>query len=160
MPRVGRVKKRIIAADPVYQSLLVARLVSKIMKDGKKTVAQKQVYKTLESLVEKGSEDNPLEFLKKALENVKPGMEVKSRRIGGASYQVPMPVRTDRKESLALRWLIEAARKKSNSQYHEFWQKLSAEIKDAYNNTGLAVKKKEDTHKMAEANKAFAHFRW
>lgn len=130
------------------------------MVDGKKSVAQKQVYKALESLAEKGNKENPLEFLTKALENIKPNMEVRSRRIGGASYQVPMPVRADRKESLALRWLIESARKRSNSQYHEFWQKLSAEIKDAFNNSGLAVKKKEDTHKMADANKAFAHFRW
>jgi len=164
MPRTGRVKTRTISKDPIYQSFLVHRLINKVMRNGKKTVAQKQVYKTLENLVDKKEgikdKDDPLEILKRALENIKPKMEVRPRRIGGASYQVPMPVKTDRREALALRWLVKAAQSRSNKEYHEFWQKLAAEIKDAYNNTGNAVKKKEDTHRMAEANKAFAHFRW
>lgn len=164
MPRTGKVKKRVILKDPIYQSFLVNRLINKIMISGKKTIAQKQVYKALESLVDKKDgikdKDDPLEILDKALDNIKPKMEVRGRRIGGASYQVPIPVRSDRRESLALRWLILAAQSKPNKEYHHFWQKLASEIKDAYNNTGSAVKKKEDIHRMADANKAFAHFRW
>ncbi len=163
MPRAGRVKKRTTALDPIYQSPLVSRLINKTMRSGKKTVAQKHVYEALEALVEKEkSKDkkDPLEILNRAIDNIKPTMEVKPRRIGGASYQVPMPVGSDRRESLALRWLIKAAQRRSSKDYHQFWQKLAAEIKDAYNNTGNAVKKKEDTHRMAEANKAFSHFRW
>jgi len=164
MPRTGKVKKRVIFKDPIYQSFLINRLINKVMKSGKKTIAQKQVYKALKSLVDKKDgikdEDDPLEILNKALDNIKPRMEVKGRRIGGASYQVPIPVRSDRRESLALRWLILAAQSKPNKEYHHFWQKLASEIKDAYNNTGSAVKKKKDIHRMAEANKAFSHFRW
>lgn len=167
MSRVAKIraKKRIIAPDPLYQSHLVTRLINRVMLSGKKTIAQKQVYKALEALI-KGKDkdevkkDNPLEILSTALENLKPIMEVRSRRIGGAAYQVPAPVRADRREALAIRWLIQAAQKRSNKEYREFWQKLAAEIQDAYNNTGAAIKKKQDVHKMAEANKAFAHFRW
>jgi len=135
------------------------------MLSGKKTVAQNQVYKALEALVKGKNKDEvkeagPLEILSTALENLKPVMEVRPRRIGGAAYQVPVSVRADRREALAIRWLIQAAHKKSNKEYREFWQKLAAEIQDAYNNTGTAIKKKQDVHKMAEANKAFAHFRW
>jgi len=156
MSRVAKIraKKRIIAPDPLYQSRLVTRLINRVMLSGKKTVAQKQVYKALETLT------NPLEILSTALENLKPVMEVRPRRIGGAAYQVPTPVRADRREALAIRWLIQAAQKRPNKEYGEFWQKLAAEIQDAYNNTGAAIKKKQDVHKMAEANKAFAHFRW
>jgi len=156
MSRVAKIraKKRIIAPDPLYQSHLVTRLINRVMVSGKKTVAQKQVYKALETLT------NPLEILSTALENLKPVMEVRPRRIGGAAYQVPTPVRADRREALAIRWLIQAAQKRPNKEYGEFWQKLAAEIQDAYNNTGAAIKKKQDVHKMAEANKAFAHFRW
>jgi small subunit ribosomal protein S7 len=162
MSRVGKVKKRNILPDSLYQSRLVARLINKVMKNGKKTIAQAHVYRALSSLteVEAVKDKNPLEILSAALENIKPTMEVRSRRIGGAAYQVPMPVRADRRESLAIRWLIQAARSRSNKEYHEFWQKLAAEILDAYHNTGAAIKKKQDVHRMAEANKAFAHFRW
>jgi small subunit ribosomal protein S7 len=154
-----------VSPDPIYQSRLVARLINRLMISGKKTTAQKQVYKALETLAEEKSKDNsekknPLEILSKSLDNLKPVMEVRPRRIGGAAYQVPMPVRADRREALAIRWLIQAAKKRPNKEYHQFWQKLAAEIQDAYNNTGLAIKKKQDIHKMAEANKAFSHFRW
>ncbi|MBM3205230.1 30S ribosomal protein S7 [Candidatus Shapirobacteria bacterium] len=164
MPRTGKVHQRTITPDPLYQSRLVARLISRVMTSGKKTVAQKQVYQALTALIEnskeKKSQEKPLEILTTAVENVKPSMEVRPRRIGGAAYQVPMPVKSDRREALAIRWLIQAAQKRSNKEYHHFWQKLAAEIQDAYQNTGAAVKKKQDVHKMAEANKAFAHFRW
>ncbi len=162
MPRAKRVKKRIITPDPLYQSCLVTRLINRVMKNGKKNVAQKQVYQTLTALTQfEGLKDkNPVEILNVALENIKPVMEVRPRRIGGAAYQVPMPVKADRREALAIRWLIQAAQKRPNKEYHEFWQKLAAEIVDAYHNTGAAVKKKQDVHRMAEANKAFAHFRW
>lgn len=163
MSRIGRTKKRTIGPDPLYQSRTITRLINRVMISGKKSVAQKQVYKAIESLAqdkEQKEKSNPLEILSTALENLKPAMEVRSRRIGGAAYQVPMPVRPDRKEALAIRWLIQAASQRSNKEYHFFWQKLAAEIKDAFNNTGPAIKKKQDIHKMAEANKAFAHFRW
>lgn len=165
MPRVGKPKKRITVPDPLYQSQMVARLINRVMISGKKTIAQRQIYKALESLAKEESKDGekkatPLEILSTALENLKPVMEVRPRRIGGAAYQVPIPVRSDRREALATRWLIQAAQKRSNKEYHYFWQKLAAEVKDAYNNTGAAIKKKEDVHRMAEANKAFAHFRW
>jgi small subunit ribosomal protein S7 len=162
MPRAGKVKKRISPLDPIYQSRLISHLINHLMISGKKTIAQKQVYQALDFLAkEKAKEDlKVLDILNTALENIKPSVEVRSRRIGGAAYQVPTPVRTERRESLALRWLIQAARARSNKEYHHFWQKLAAEILDAYNNTGAAIKKKQDIHKTAEANKAFAHFRW
>ena len=163
MSRVGKTRKKTIEPDPLYQNRMVTRLINRVMVSGKKTVAQKQVYKAIESLVQdkdQKEKTNPLEILSLALENLKPAMEVRPRRIGGAAYQVPMPVRPDRKEALAIRWLIQAAKQRSNKEYHYFWQKLAVEIKDAANNTGTAIKKKQDIHKMAEANKAFAHFRW
>lgn len=129
------------------------------MIDGKKTVAQKQFYAALDEVKEKTGQDALTVFLA-AVENIRPQMEVRARRIGGAAYQVPSSVRSERKDSLALRWLILAARERSNSEYHSFGSKLAAEIIDAYNNAGGAIKKKLDTHRMAEANKAFAHFRW
>lgn len=159
MSRIGKTRRKAIEPDPIYQSRVVTRLINRVMVSGKKTVAQKQVYKAIESLSE-DKKNNPLEILSSALENLKPAMEVRPRRIGGAAYQVPMPVRPDRKEALAIRWLIQAAKQRSNKEYHYFWQKLAVEIKDAASNTGSAIKKKQDIHKMAEANKAFAHFRW
>lgn len=145
--------------DPVYHNAVITKLINRIMKDGKRAVAQKQIYQTLDLLKEKTGND-PLETLLAALENIKPQMEVRARRIGGAAYQVPSPVRTQRKESLAIRWLILAARSRPSSEFHTFSEKLAAELIDALNNAGGAIKKKLDTHRMAEANKAFAHFRW
>lgn len=129
------------------------------MKNGKKEAAKKQVYGALEIIKNKLNQD-PLMVFRQAIENARPQMEVRSRRVGGAAYQVPAPVRGDRKDSLAIRWIIQAAQKRPSSEFRTFAEKLSAELIDAFNNTGGAVKKKEDTHKMAEANKAFAHFRW
>jgi small subunit ribosomal protein S7 len=129
------------------------------MRSGKKTVAQKQVYKALELVNQKTNQD-PLLVFRVAIENIKPIMEVRARRVGGAAYQVPISVRSDRKQSLAIRWLIEYANQRPNKEYHTYAEKLAAELIDAANSQGLAMKKKEITHKMAEANKAFAHFRW
>ncbi len=157
--RGKRAPKRVIAADEVYQSRIVARLINRVMRQGKKTVAQKHVYNAF-NLVEEKTKENPLEIFQKALENIKPKMEVRPRRVGGASYQVPMPVKGDRRESLAIRWLIQAAQARSNKEYHHFYEKLAAELMDAANKQGGAVAKKEEVHKIAEANKAFAHFRW
>lgn len=160
MPRSGKVKKNLINPDPIYNSRQVMRLINKVMQSGKKDIASKHVYRALEYIKEKKKTDNPVEILQQALENIKPVMEVRSRRVGGAAYQIPMPVKGDRRESLAIRWLVMEARKRPNKEYHNFWQKLAAEILDAYNNEGGAIKKKLETHKIAEANKAFAHFRW
>ncbi len=151
--------KRLIQPDPVYHHRLVTQLISRAMKDGKKTVAQKQIYAAFSLLKAQGGSD-PLSAYLTAIDNIKPQMEVRARRIGGAAYQVPTPVRPSRQESLAIRWLIVAARALPNSQFHTFAEKLAAEITEAVNNTGSAIKKKLDIHRMAEANKAFAHFRW
>jgi small subunit ribosomal protein S7 len=159
MPRSKRVKKKLLLPDPIYESRLVARIINKVMKSGKKSIAQKQVYKTLEIIKAKTKQD-PLTVLRQALDNVKPSMEVRSRRVGGAAYQVPVPVKGDRREALAIRWLIQSARRRPNSQYHHFYDKLAAELLDAAKNQGGAVDRKTQTHKMAEANRAFAHFRW
>lgn len=159
MPRTGRVKRRILPPDPIYQSRLVMRLINRMMQRGKKSVAQKHVYQAFAQIKEKTGQ-KPLEIFQKALDNVKPSMEVRPRRVGGAAYQVPMPVRGDRRESLAIRWLIQAAQTRPNSQYHTFDKKLAAELLDAAKNEGGAVRKKEEVHRIAEANKAFAHFRW
>lgn len=159
MSRSGAVRKRIIAPEDRYQSDVLARFINRVMFCGKKTAAEEQVYKAMDLIKQKTGQD-PLMVFTTAVENVKPSLEVRSRRVGGAAYQVPMPVRSDRKESLAVRWLIQAANKRSNSEFHTFAEKLSAEIVDAFNNLGGAMKKKEDTRKMADANKAFAHFRW
>ena len=156
MPRKGPVPKREILPDPIYGSRLVARFVNRLMHSGKKGVAEKILYSSLEQLAEKVS-DEPLKAFEKALDNVKPQMEIKSRRVGGATYQVPMEVRPDRQISLCIRWLIVNARSRGEKG---MGNKLSAELVDAFNNRGGAVKKKEDTHRMAEANKAFAHYRW
>jgi len=156
MPRKGPAPKRPVIADPVYGSPLVSQLVSKILWNGKKTVAQNIVYTAMEGTRTKTGVD-PVQTLKRALDNVRPSLEVKSRRVGGATYQVPVGIRGDRRLSLGVRWLVQAARKRSGKSMSE---KLAAEFVDAMNGLGAAVKRREDTHKMAEANKAFAHYRW
>lgn len=157
MPRKKRVGlKREVDQDPKYNSLLVSKLVSRLMWQGKRSLAQRIVYDSFNILKEKKGGD-PLETFKKALENVKPQMEVRSRRVGGANYQVPVEVRSERKQALSLKWLIEASRGRGEKSMH---QKLANEILEALEGRGNAVKKKEDTHKMAEANRAFAHYRW
>ncbi|MCX7856951.1 MAG: 30S ribosomal protein S7 [Deltaproteobacteria bacterium] len=156
MPRKGHVKRRETPPDPKYNDPVVQKLINCVMWDGKKTVATRIVYEAFE-IVEKKMKENPLKVFHKALNNVKPELEVKPRRVGGATYQVPVEVRPERQLSLSLRWLIRYARERSERTMKE---KLAAEIIDAYNNKGGAVKKREDTHKMAEANKAFAHYRW
>jgi len=158
MPRSGRVKKRLLPPDPIYGNRLVTKFINKVMKKGKKTVAQKLVYKAFDRIKEKGKD--PIEIFKDAVRNVQPMMQVKSRRVGGASYQVPTPVRGDKRISLAIRWLILEAKKRPNKEYHTFDQKLEAELLDAAQGQGGAVKRREVSHKMAEANKAFSHFRW
>lgn len=156
MPRRGNVPVREVLPDPLYNSMLVTRLVNSVMYDGKKGVAQKIVYDAFE-VVKTKSGKAPLEVFESAMEAIMPTLEVKARRVGGATYQVPMEVRPERRQTLGLRWLTSYARKRSERTMSE---RLAAEILDAVNNSGGAVKKKDDTHKMAEANKAFAHYRW
>ena len=168
MPRRGNVPKREVLPDPIYNSVLVTKLVNSIMLDGKKGVAQKVVYGAFDIIKEK-TEKDPLDVFttalenimpsleEKALENVKPHLEVKARRVGGATYQVPIEVRPERRQTLGLRWLTNYSRARSEKTMKE---RLAGEIMDAANNLGSAVKKREDTHKMAESNKAFAHYRW
>ena len=156
MPRRGNVPKREILPDPIYNSVLVSKLVNSVMLDGKKGVAQKVVYGAFDIIQEK-TEKDALEVFRDALENIMPTLECKTRRVGGANYQVPMEVRPVRRQTLGLRWLTNYSRARSERTMKE---RLAGEIMDAYNNAGNAVKKREDTHKMAEANKAFAHFRW
>jgi small subunit ribosomal protein S7 len=159
MARRGTTRPRKIAIDPVYGNVLVTKLINRSMRDGKKTVSQKEVYEALELIKEKTKED-PVKVFVMAIENIKPSMEVRARRVGGAAYQVPQPVRGPRKESLAIRWLVEVSNKKSNSEFHTYAEKLAAEILDASKNEGGAVKKRTDMEKVAESNKAFSHFRW
>ena len=156
MPRRGNVPKREVLPDPIYNSVLVTKLVNSIMLDGKKGVAQKIVYGAFE-IVEEKTGKNGLEAFTQAMENIMPAVEVKTRRVGGANYQVPIEVRPERRQTLGLRWLTTYSRARSENTMRE---RLAAELMDAANNTGSAVKKREDVHKMAEANKAFAHFRW
>ena len=156
MPRRGKIAKREVLPDPMYNSIMVTRLVNNIMLDGKKGVAQKIVYEAFE-IVEAKTGKNGLEAFEEALENIMPVLECKTRRVGGANYQVPLEVRPERRETLGLRWLTAYSRTRSERTMKE---RLAAEIMDACNNTGASVKKREDTHKMAEANKAFSHFRW
>ncbi len=156
MPRRGGVQKREILPDPMYNSVLVTKLVNSIMLDGKKGVAQKVVYGAFDIIAEKTGKA-PLEVFTEALENIMPSLEVKARRVGGATYQVPIEVRADRRQTLGLRWLTNYSRARSEKTMKE---RLAGEIMDAANNTGSSVKKREDTHKMAESNKAFAHYRW
>jgi len=157
MPRrAGRVVRRDVVPDPKYNSRLVSKMINILMKKGKKTVAEQIFYDSLDLMASRTNGDS-VKLFKQAVDNVKPILEVKSRRVGGASYQVPVEIRPNRKVSLALRWLVENASKRAG---HSMEEKLAAEFLDASNNAGGAVKKKEDTHRMAEANKAFAHYRW
>ena len=156
MPRRGNVAKRDVLADPVYNSKLVTRLINNVMYDGKRGVAQKIVYGAFDIVKEKTGDD-PIEVFEKAMENVMPLLEVKARRVGGATYQVPMEVRPARKETLGLRWITTYSRNRSEKTMKE---RLAGEILDAVNGLGGAFKKREETHKMAEANKAFSHYRW
>ena len=156
MPRKGNVPKREVLPDPVYGSVVVAKLINSVMLDGKKGVAQKIVYDAFEQVKEATGEE-PLEVFEKAMNNIMPVLEVKARRVGGANYQVPIEVRADRRQTLGLRWLTIYTRARGEKTMSE---RLAKELIDAANNTGASVKKKEDTHKMAEANKAFAHYRW
>mgnify|MGYP006298257217 CR=1 FL=1 len=156
MPRKGPVPRRQILPDPVYSSELVSRFMNRLMLQGKKSTAESIFYESLETLGEKTNED-PLRAFEKAVDHVKPQVEVKSRRVGGATYQVPVEVRPERQVSLAIRWLINYARSRGEKS---MTRKLSGELLDAYNSRGGAVKKREDTHRMAEANRAFAHYRW
>ncbi len=156
MPRRGKIAKRDVLPDPLYNSKLVTKLINNVMEDGKKGVAQKIVYDAFRTVEEKEGK-NALEVFQAAFENVMPVLEVKARRVGGSTYQVPMEVRADRRQTLGLRWLIAAARKRGERTMSE---RLAAEIIDAKNSMGSAFKKKEETHKMAEANKAFAHYRY
>ena len=156
MPRRGRISKRDVLPDPLYNSKLVTKLINNVMEDGKKGVAQKIVYGAF-AAVEAKVGQNPLEVFNEALENIMPVLEVKARRVGGSTYQVPMEVRPERRQTLGLRWLISYARNRSERTMAE---RLAAEIMDAKNSMGGAFKKKEETHRMAEANKAFAHYRY
>ncbi|KKR63569.1 30S ribosomal protein S7 [Candidatus Woesebacteria bacterium RIFOXYA1_FULL_40_18] len=159
MARRGQTKPREVIKDPFYGSELVTKLINRSMKDGKKSVAEKEIYGAFEIIKEKAKED-PLNVFNQAIENIKPTMEVRPRRVGGAAYQVPISVRGPRRESLGIRWLIFAARSRSNSEYHTFAEKLATEIMDAAKGEGAAVKKRQDMERVAEANRAFAHFRW
>jgi small subunit ribosomal protein S7 len=159
MPRRKKTLTKNIEQDPLYKNRIITKLINRSMRQGKKSVAQKQVYKAFELIKEK-SKDDPVKIFSRALENIKPNMEVRPRRVGGAAYQIPMPVRGPRKESLAIRWLIFAARARSNSEFHTYADKLAKEIMDAAGGEGAAVKKRTDMERMAEANRAFAHFRW
>ncbi|MDH7600825.1 MAG: 30S ribosomal protein S7 [Armatimonadota bacterium] len=156
MPRKGPVKRREVPPDPVYGSRLVTKLINRVMKDGKKSVAEKIVYGAFKILEEKTKRKGS-EVFEEALKNVMPVIEVRPRRVGGATYQVPVEVRPERRISLGIRWIVLNARKRPG---HTMIEKLAGELLDAANNTGASVKKKEDTHRMAEANKAFAHYRW
>ena len=156
MPRRREIAKREVPADPIYGSQLVTKFISTIMRGGKRSTAERIMYKALEIVKEK-SQDDPVKIFKKAIENAKPSLEVKSRRVGGSNYQVPVEVRQDRRVALGMRWIITYAAARGEKTMRE---KLAGEIMDAANNRGNAVKKREDTHRMAEANKAFAHYRW
>ncbi len=156
MPRKGPAKKRPVLPDPVYGNVMVQRFINRVMLDGKKSVAERIVYGALE-IAEKRSGEPGLQIFEKALKNVMPVIEVRPRRVGGSTYQVPVEVRPERRISLAMRWLTTFARKRQGRTMQE---KLAAELLDAANNTGASIKRKEDNHKMAEANKAFAHYRW
>jgi small subunit ribosomal protein S7 len=158
MSRRHSAEKREVLPDPKFGDLVLSRFMNVLMYDGKKSVAENIVYGAMDTLKRKGgANSDPLRLFHEAMENVKPAIEVRSRRVGGATYQVPVEVRPERRQALAIRWLIEAARKRGE---HTMEERLSAELMDAANNRGTAVKKREDTHRMAEANKAFSHYRW
>ena len=156
MPRRREIPKRELPADPLYNSTLVSKFINTVMSDGKRSTAERILYKSFEIIKERTGDD-PMKVFKKAVDNVKPALEVKSRRVGGSNYQVPIEVRPTRRTALAIRWLISYAQSRGEKTMQD---KLAGEILDAANNRGNAIKKKEDTHKMAEANKAFAHYRW
>ena len=156
MPRRREVPQREVIPDPKFNSKLVTKFIKSIMSDGKRSTAEKIVYSSLD-LVKEKTQENPLEVFEKAMENVMPQVEVKSRRVGGSTYQVPTEIRQTRRQALAMRWLIAYSKKRSEKSMA---QKLASEFVDAFNNRGASVKKREDTHKMADANKAFAHYRW
>ncbi len=156
MYRRHAAEKRVILPDPKFGDLVVSKFMNNLMLDGKKSIAEKIVYGAFDLMLEKSGQD-PLQTFRSAIDNVKPSVEVRSRRVGGATYQVPVEVRNDRRQALAIRWLVALARKRSENTMTE---RLSGELLDAANNRGASVKKREDTHKMADANKAFAHYRW
>lgn len=156
--RHKKVSKRQVEPDKIYNHILVTKLINRVMRDGKKSVAEKVVYGAFEQLKAKGQD--PLAVFLKAIATVAPKVEIKARRVGGANYQVPVEVRPDRRDALSIRWILEAAEKRSNKDYHSFDQKLVAEFLDAIENKGEAIKKRDNTLRQAEANKAFAHFRW
>ncbi|MEE9416700.1 MAG: 30S ribosomal protein S7 [Acidimicrobiales bacterium] len=157
MPRKGPVTRRELPGDPIYDSVLVTQIVNKVLRDGKRSIAERIVYDALSLVAEKTSTDDPVGALKRAIENIRPQLEVRSRRVGGATYQVPVEVRPRRQTTLAIRWLIEFSRTRRERTMAE---RLANEILDASNGTGASMKRKEDLHKMAESNKAFAHYRW
>ena len=156
MPRKGHIPKREVMVDPIYKDKVVTKLINQLMYDGKKGVAQSIVYGAFDIIKERTGEE-PVEIFNKAMNNIMPVLEVKARRVGGATYQVPIEVRPERRQTLGLRWLVNYSRKRGEKTMRE---RLAKELMDAANNVGASVKKREDTHKMAEANKAFAHFRW
>jgi small subunit ribosomal protein S7 len=158
MSRRGNDKKITVEPDPIYKNKLVAKLINRSMRDGKKSVAEKEIYGALDII--KAKSGDPIKVFTEAIEKVKPNMEVRPRRIGGAAYQVPSSVRGPRRESLAIRWIVTAARARANSEYHTFAEKMAQELIDAANGEGLAVKKRLEMEKIAEANRAFAHFKW
>ena len=158
MPRKGPVRPRKIVVEPVYNHLLLTKLINRSMKNGKKTASEHEVYEAMELI--KKDDEQPIKVFEEAINNIRPNMEVRPRRVGGAAYQVPISVRGPRRDSLAIRWLIAAARARSNSEFKTFAQKLAVEIKDAAKGEGGAVKKKTEMERVAEANKAFSHFRW
>lgn len=157
MSRRRRATKRETAPDPVYQSVTLAKFINKVMIDGKKSTARKIVYRALEKFAEKVKTENPLEVFEQAIENSKPSLEVKTRRIGGANYQVPVEIPPDRRTAMGMQWIIMHSRSKPGRSMEE---SLASELVDCYNNQGSTIKKKDDTHRMAEANKAFAHYKW
>lgn len=159
MARKGQIKLRKTDADPVYGDKMVTKLINRSMRDGKKSVARREVYGAFEIIKEKTGSD-PVKVFTQALENIRPNMEVRPRRVGGAAYQVPMQVRGTRRDSLAIRWLVASANARSSSEFHTYAGKVAAEILDAAKGEGLSVKKRQEVERVAEANKAFAHFRW
>jgi small subunit ribosomal protein S7 len=159
MSRKGNTKIRQAVPDPIYANPLVTKLMNRSMKDGKKSVIEKEVYRAFEIVKEKSKEE-PMKVYTQALDNIRPSMEVRPRRIGGAAYQIPMSVRGPRRDALAIRWLVMAARARASGEFHTYAEKLAVEIMDAFKNEGAAVKKRVDMEKMAEANRAFSHFRW
>lgn len=160
MSRKGTSRIRKVEPDAIYNSVLIAKIINSTMRDGKRSAAEKQVYQALELIKKDFPKESEIEVLERAMENIKPKTEVRPRRIGGAVYQIPTPVRGNRQNSLAIRWLISSSRDRSNKQYHSFAEKLVAELSDALNNSGAAVSKRMEVERMAEANKAFAHLRW